>query len=63
MSEKKPPRAEAEQADEELDDRCDLDPDKICDNCMKCITGDAEYRAIVIDSIQLEDEYRRTGRQ
>ena len=63
MSEKKLPRAEAEQADEELDDRCDLDPDKICDNCMKCITGDAEYRAIVIDGIQLEDEYRRTGRQ
>lgn len=24
--------------------RCDLDPDKICDNCMKCVMGDADYR-------------------
>ena len=35
-------------------DRCDLDPDKICDNCMKCINGDAEYRGISIDRIELE---------
>ena len=27
-------------------DRCDLDPEKICDNCMKCVKGDAEYRGI-----------------
>ena len=20
-------------------DRCDLDPNKICDNCMKCVNG------------------------
>ena len=37
-------------------DRCDLDPEKICDNCMKCIQGDAEFRGIVIDGIRLEDE-------
>ena len=37
------------------DDRCDLDPDKICDNCMKCIIGDSEYRAIMVDSIELEE--------
>lgn len=37
-------------------DRCDLDPDKICDNCMKCIKGDNEYRAIAIDGIELFDE-------
>lgn len=40
-------------------DRCDLDPEKICDNCMKCVNGDAAYRAIAIDSIQLEEEYRQ----
>ena len=32
-------------------DRCDLDPNKICDNCMKCVRGDAEYRGIRIDGI------------
>ncbi len=33
-------------------DRCDLNPEKICDNCMQCIRGDADYQAIRIDSIQ-----------
>ena len=37
-------------------DRCDLDPDKICDNCMKCVNGDNEYRGIAIDEIRLENE-------
>ncbi len=37
-------------------DRCDLDPDKICDNCMKCIREEADFKGIVIDGIQLEDE-------
>ena len=37
-------------------DRCDLDPDKICDNCMKCINGDAEYRSIAIDGIELSEK-------
>ncbi len=32
-------------------DRCDLDPSKICDNCMKCVRGTAEYRGIRIDGI------------
>ena len=35
---------------------CDLDPEKICDNCMKCVQGDAEFRGIMIDGIQLEHE-------
>lgn len=61
MSERKQLPHEPEE-DEELDDRCDLDPEKICDNCMKCVTGDAAYRAILIDGIQLEDEYRRQQR-
>ena len=34
-------------------DRCDLDPDKICDNCMKCVMGDTDFRAIEIDEINL----------
>lgn len=36
-------------------DRCDLDPDKICDNCMKCVNGDNDYRGIEIDDIVFED--------
>ena len=42
-------------------DRCDLDPEKICDNCMKCVNGDAEYRGIAIDGIELSDDPDRTG--
>lgn len=37
-------------------ERCDLDPNKICDNCMKCVMGDADYRAISISGIELENE-------
>ena len=37
-------------------DRCDLDPEKICDNCMKCINGGAEYRSVSIDGIVLDKE-------
>ena len=38
-------------------DRCDLDPEKICDNCMKCVNGDAEYRGVEIEGIELKAEY------
>ena len=31
--------------------RCDLDPDKLCDNCMKCLHTDADYTAIEIDEV------------
>ena len=31
---------------------CDLDSSKICDNCMKCIQSNADYRAIIIDEIE-----------
>ena len=38
-------------------DRCDLDPEKICDNCMRCINGDdPEYRSIRIDKVILPDK-------
>lgn len=32
-------------------DQCELDPTKRCNNCMKCVSGDAEYRAILIDEV------------
>jgi hypothetical protein len=41
-------------------DRCDLNPEKTCDNCMKCVNGDAEYRGITIDRIMLEKENSQT---
>lgn len=37
-------------------DRCDLDPSKICDNCMKCVNGDSEYRAVLIDRVVAPDD-------
>lgn len=37
-------------------DRCELDPNKICDNCCKCIDTDAEYRGIQINDILLNTE-------
>ena len=37
-------------------DRCDLDPDKICDNCMKCIHSGAAYNAIEIDEIIVDED-------
>ena len=38
------------------DCRCELDPDKICDNCMQCETGGAAFRGILIDGIGLGDD-------
>jgi len=35
---------------------CDLDPNKICDNCCKCISDDMDYKAIKIDEIILDDK-------
>jgi hypothetical protein len=32
-------------------DICDLNPDKICDNCCQCIDGDADFKGIYIDDI------------
>ena len=38
--------------DEELcDDTCDLDPNKICDSCGKCIEPDKNYKIIKITKI------------
>lgn len=37
-------------------DRCDLDPNKICDNCGICIASSDDERTILIDEIQTEKE-------
>lgn len=35
---------------------CDLDPDKLCDNCMECLEEpDCEFASIYIDAIVDED--------
>ena len=33
------------------DDFCDLDPEKVCDNCGKCIAEDKNYKIIKITRI------------
>ena len=35
----------------DYDDRCDLDPNKICDNCEKCLGLDKNYKIIKITKI------------
>ncbi|KXS41476.1 hypothetical protein SAMN04488698_10635 [Candidatus Frackibacter sp. WG12] len=35
-------------------DFCDLDSDKICDNCMKCIKDDEDFKAIKITDIKYD---------
>ena len=38
-------------------DRCELDPNKICNNCCKCIEEpQGDYAEIVIDDILLSNE-------
>ena len=37
--------------EEEDDDYCDLDKNKICDNCGKCIETDKNYKIIKITRI------------
>ena len=34
---------------------CDLDPNKVCDNCGKCIETTEEFIKIKIDEIKMED--------
>lgn len=37
------------------DDYCDLDPEKICDNCGKCLGDNVNYKIIKITKI-IKDE-------
>ena len=38
------------------DDTCDLDPNKICDSCGKCIEPDKNYKIIKITKIITDGE-------
>ena len=39
---------------------CDLDPNKICDNCEKCLhLEDNDYKGVVIDEILSEKDYTK----
>lgn len=42
-------------------DRCELNPDKICDNCCLCIESDADYAGIEIDEILMNTEDLNRG--
>lgn len=35
-------------------DYCDLDPEKICDNCMKCLLT-SDYNAVIIEKIIVKE--------
>ena len=37
-------------------DRCDLNPDKICDNCCKCIDKNTDYAVIDIEDILMDED-------
>lgn len=37
---------------EDEDDTCDLDPNKVCDSCGKCIEENVNYKIIKITKIQ-----------
>ena len=47
------------ETEEENDDRCDLDPNKICDNCCKCIESDKNYKIIKITKIITDENYKQ----
>ena len=34
----------------------DLEPNKICDNCMKCVNGDQMFRSILIDKVIVPED-------
>ncbi|MDD3765754.1 MAG: hypothetical protein PHF89_01030 [Eubacteriales bacterium] len=34
---------------------CDINPNKVCDNCGKCIEVDGDYKIITIDEVEFPD--------
>ena len=32
---------------------CDLEPDKVCDNCGRCIDNESDYAEIEIENIEI----------
>lgn len=43
-------------------DRCDLDPNKVCDNCMRCVNGESEYRGVLIESVENPEDSCNCGK-
>lgn len=42
----------------QCDDRCELNPGKVCDNCFRCLDMETRpYAEIPISGVYLEDEY------
>lgn len=40
------------------DDRCQLDPKKICDNCFRCLDeGMRDYAEIPVSGVYMEDDF------
>lgn len=41
------------------DDRCELNPDKVCDNCFQCLEPSAgqDYAKIEIAAVYTDDDY------
>ncbi|MBR0081496.1 MAG: hypothetical protein IJP98_02005 [Clostridia bacterium] len=38
------------------DDTCVLDPNKVCDNCFRCLESEADYATVEIDGIYMNGE-------
>ena len=36
------------------DCRCELEPDKVCDNCMRCLQEGSDFRSVLIDGVMLD---------
>ena len=41
----------------ECDDRCELDPQKICDNCFKCLETNKPFLEIPVSGVFFEDDF------
>lgn len=41
----------------ECEDRCELDPTKICDNCFRCLDSMKPFETIPIGGVFLESDY------
>ncbi len=37
------------------DCRCELEPEKICDNCMRCVREEADFRSVLIDGVEMDE--------
>lgn len=42
-------------------DRCDLEPEKVCDNCMKCVNRGKDYISVIIDDVKTSCDMKKTS--